>query len=336
MQASKTYLLRIINAGINDELFFGIASHKLTVVEIDASYTKPLQTDTILLAPGQTASVLLTANQPATSRYIMAARAYSSSSNPFDNTTTTGFLDYTFAGNSSTAPSSTPMSNMPPLPAFNDTAFAINFNKNLRALGSSEFPSKVSQSVDRELFYTVGLARKECPTGKNCTGPSGGKFAAAVNNISFSLPTTALLQAFFLNNANGDSSTVFPTDFPDNPIPVFNYTGPQPTNLKPQIGTHLSHLPFNASVQLILQDTSILGTESHPIHLHGFNFFVVGQGVGNYNASSDTANFNLVDPLERNTDSVPKGGWAALRFRSDNPGKSIVQFQNSSIQRCTL
>ncbi|GAY38215.1 hypothetical protein CUMW_035010 [Citrus unshiu] len=54
-------------------------------------------------------------------------------------------------------------------------------------------------------------------------------------------------------------------------------------------GTTLVVLTFNTNVELIMQDTSILGTESHPLHLHGFNFFVVGQGFGNFDPNiSDT------------------------------------------------
>ncbi|MCO5611793.1 hypothetical protein L7F22_066052 [Adiantum nelumboides] len=37
------------------------------------------------------------------------------------------------------------------------------------------------------------------------------------------------------------------------------------------------------------------------------------------NSSSNPATFNPVDPPERNTVGVPKGGWVALRFRADNP-----------------
>ncbi|XP_060201892.1 laccase-17-like [Lycium barbarum] len=69
-----------------------------------------------------------------------------------------------------------------------------------------------------------------------------------------------------------------------------------------------------------MQDTSIIGAESHPLHLHGYNFFVVGQGFGNYNSSKDPANFNLIDLAERNTVGVPSGGWVAIRFLADNPG----------------
>ncbi|KAK9168393.1 hypothetical protein Syun_000533 [Stephania yunnanensis] len=60
-------------------------------------------------------------------------------------------------------------------------------------------------------------------------------------------------------------------------------------------------LKYNESVQVVLQDTSVVGLESHHLHLHGFNFFVVGLGVGNYDPNSDMGKFDLIDPVERNT-----------------------------------
>lgn len=61
-------------------------------------------------------------------------------------------------------------------------------------------------------------------------------------------------------------------------------------------GTKVMVLNFNTSVELVMQDTSILGAESHPLHLHGFNFFVVGQeGFGNYDPDKDPMTFNVVD-----------------------------------------
>lgn len=89
-------------------------------------------------------------------------------------------------------------------------------------------------------------------------------------------------------------------------------------------GTKVAVLPFNTKVELVMQDTSIIGAESHPLHLHGFNFFVVGQGFGNFDPNKDPAKFNLVDPAERNTVGVPSGGWVAIRFLADNPGGSIM------------
>ena len=93
------------------------------------------------------------------------------------------------------------------------------------------------------------------------------------------MPTTALFQAHFIGKPNG----VYTPDFPTSPLIPFNYTGNPPNNTMVSNGTTLVVLTFNTNVELIMQDTSILGTESHPLHLHGFNFFVIGQGFGNFN-----------------------------------------------------
>ncbi|KAF5953304.1 hypothetical protein HYC85_006160 [Camellia sinensis] len=60
----KTYLLLIINAAVDSEFFFAIADHNVTVVGIDGSYLKPISTPSVVMSPGQTMNVLLTANQP--------------------------------------------------------------------------------------------------------------------------------------------------------------------------------------------------------------------------------------------------------------------------------
>ncbi|XP_057986507.1 putative laccase-9 isoform X2 [Hevea brasiliensis] len=71
----KTYLLRIVNAIMNAEVFFAIAGHNLTVVGTDASYLKPFVASYILIGPGQTMDILVTANQ-SLGQYYMAARQF--------------------------------------------------------------------------------------------------------------------------------------------------------------------------------------------------------------------------------------------------------------------
>ncbi|XP_006846062.3 laccase-17 [Amborella trichopoda] len=318
VEPGKTYLLRLINAALNDELFFSIANHSLTVVETDAIYVKPFATEVVLITPGQTTNVLLTAkSQPLGTTFIMAARPYVTGLGTFDNSTTVGLLHYNIPSfiNSSASSPKLPLL-LPTLPPLNDTAFATNFSRRLRSLATNQFPANVPQRVDKRFLFTVGLGTSPCPKNQTCQGPNGTKFAASVNNVSFVLPTTALLQSYFF----GQSVGIYITDFPDNPPIPFNYTGSPPNNTLVRFGTKVEVLKFNTSVEVVLQDTGILGAESHPLHLHGFNFFVVGQGFGNYNPSKDPAKFNLVDPVERNTVGVPSGGWVALRFLVDNPG----------------
>ncbi|KAG0481741.1 hypothetical protein HPP92_012599 [Vanilla planifolia] len=319
VKPGKTYLLRLINAALNDELFFRIANHSLTIVDVDGTYVKPITTNTLLITPGQTTNVLLHTKPLApTARFLMAARPYATGLGTFDNTTTAGFLEYTFRISSTNNATSPPKFSLfrPRLPALNDTTFAANFAGRLRSLATAQFPANVPRgAVDRKFFFTVGLGTSQCPAKQTCQGPNGTKFAASVNNVSFVLPTTALLQAHFLGKSKG----VYTTDFPANPQFPFNYTGTPPNNTFVSNGTKTVVLPFNTSVELVMQDTSIQGVESHPLHLHGFNFFVVGQGSGNYNPAVDPSKFNLVDPVERNTVGVPAGGWVAIRFFADNP-----------------
>ncbi|XP_054781625.1 laccase-17-like [Prosopis cineraria] len=315
VKPGKTYLLRVVNAALNDELFFSIANHTLTVVEADAVYVKPFETNAILITPGQTTNVILkTKSHYPKATFLMTARPYVTGLGTFDNSTVAGILEYESPSNSlhlKKLPLFKPI-----LPALNDTSFATNFAKKLSSLANAQFPADVPQKVDKQFFFTVGLGTSPCAHNQTCQGPNGTMFAASINNVSFTLPNTALLQAHHF----GQSTGVYSPNFPRSPLHPFNYTGTPPNNTMVSNGTKLVILPFNTSVELIMQDTSILGAESHPLHLHGFNFFVVGRGFGNFNPNKDTANFNLVDPVERNTVDVPSGGWVAIRFLADNPG----------------
>ncbi|KAL7247348.1 hypothetical protein ACSBR2_002294 [Camellia fascicularis] len=302
VEPGKTYLLRIINAALNEELFFKIAGHQLTVVEVDATYVKPFKSDTILIAPGQTTNALLTADL-GTGRYMVAASPFMDSPVPVDNMTATATLDYSGTLSTTTTRLTTP-------PPKNATPVATTFTNSLRSLNSNQFPAKVPLTVDHNLLFTISLGVNPCSTCVN-----GSRLVGDINNVTFVMPKISLLQAHFFK-----ISGVFTDDFPGNPIIAYNYTGAQPTNLRTMKGTRLYRLAYNSNVQLVLQDTGMIAPENHPIHLHGFNFFVVGRGLGNFNPKTDPMNFNLVDPVERNTVGVPSGGWTAIRFKADNPG----------------
>ncbi|PHT38019.1 Laccase-22 [Capsicum baccatum] len=303
----KTYMLRVINAALNEELFFKIAGHKLTVVEVDATYVKPFQTDTIVIAPGQTTNVIVTANKNS-GKYMVAASPFMDAPIAVDNVTATATLHY--SGTLDNNPTTTLTTSTPPQ---NATPVANSFLDSLRSLNSQKYPANVPQKIDHSLFFTVGLGVNPCPT---CKQGNGSRVVASINNVTFVMPTIALLQAHF-SGIKG----VFTTDFPANPPFAFNYTNTTPpANMGTTNGTKVYRLSYNDTVQIVLQDTGIIAPENHPIHLHGFNFFQVGKGIGNYNPKTDPKNFNLVDPVERNTVSVPSGGWVAIRFHADNPG----------------
>ncbi|KAJ4832432.1 hypothetical protein Tsubulata_028490, partial [Turnera subulata] len=146
--------------------------------------------------------------------------------------------------------------------------------------------------------------RNRTPYIETLLSPHHSIIIASINNVTFVMPTTALLQAHFFN-----ISGVFTTDFPAKPPHVFNYTGSGPANLQTRKGTKVYRLKYNSTVQLVLQDTGIISPENHPVHLHGFNFFAVGRGIGNCNPKQDSKKFNLADPKYTHGDLKWHSWW---------------------------
>ncbi|KAH7859478.1 hypothetical protein Vadar_001635 [Vaccinium darrowii] len=310
----KTYLLRIINAALNNQFFFKIGGHNMTVVAVDASYTAPMVTDVVVVGPGQTTDVLVTFDQPPAS-YYMAARPFESNvAAPFDNTTTTGIIIY------ENCEPSTPL--MPTLPAFDDIAKAFQFSSSLTGLVNGPHWMPVPLKIDEHMFVTIGLGFSPCESA-TCSSPffpPAMRISVSMNNASFQFPTKlSMLEAFF-NNVGG----IYTTDFPDNPPLVYDYTNVE-TSFDPLLfgtfkSTKVKRLKFNSTVEMVLQNTAFVGFENHPMHLHGFNFHVLAQGFGNYDPVNEPKQFNLVNPQIRNTIGVPAAGWAVIRFTANNPG----------------
>ncbi|KAL6912128.1 hypothetical protein ACP4OV_000933 [Aristida adscensionis] len=329
VERGKTYLLRIINAGLTNEMFFGVAGHRLTVVGTDGRYLKPCTVEHIMISPGQTMNALLVADRAVdgscNSRYYMAARTFSTNKLiPFNNSTATAILEYMDA-----PPAEGPL-DLPALPAVDDITAATAYTAQLRSLVTADHPVDVPVRVDERMLVTIAINMIPCEANATCEGPKGNRLMASLNNVSFVNPAVDILGAYYRSVCG-----VYEPDFPDKPPFVFNFTDPAvpPALWFTKKGTKVKVLEYGTVVEVVFQDTAILGAESHPMHLHGFSFYVVGRGFGNYNESKDPATYNLVDPPYQNTVSVPKAGWAAIRFRAANPG---VWYMHCHFERHTV
>ncbi|KAJ1437302.1 Multicopper oxidase, type 1 [Sesbania bispinosa] len=320
VKQGKTYMLRMVNAALNNHLFFKITNHNFTVVAVDAEYTDHYTTDIIVIAPGQTVDALFTANQPK-GLYYMAASPYTINVPTFDNTTTRGIVEYDCAPQSSSQPM------MPSLPPPTDTPTAHKFYTNITSLVRGPHWVPVPLKVDEHMFITIGLNLKKCDlVNATCKGPLNQSFSSSMNNESFVIPKGrrfSMLEAFFKN-----VSGVYTADFPNNPPVTFDFTNQNisfDSNLlfAPK-STKAKKLKFNSTVEIVFQNTAIIGPQNHPMHIHGFNFHVLAQGFGNFNSTIDRPKFNLVNPQIRNTIGVPVGGWAVIRFLANNPGVWFV------------
>jgi len=69
-------------------------------------------------------------------------------------------------------------------------------------------------------------------------------------------------------------------------------------------------------VRLVINNQSKM---SHPFHLHGHYFHVLGVGAedaGNYNGQA----LNERDPIQKDTLRIPRRAWAVVQWEADNPG----------------
>ncbi|XP_017471070.1 PREDICTED: laccase-21-like, partial [Rhagoletis zephyria] len=96
---------------------------------------------------------------------------------------------------------------------------------------------------------------------------------------------------------------------------------------------HKVDIPLGAVVEVVLVDEVQQINISHPFHLHGTSFVVLGMGRSpdmqlqrmNLQHALELDKRGLLErrflkPALKDTVAVPNNGYAVLRFRADNPG----------------
>lgn len=187
----KTYLLRLVNAAMNRDFFFAISEHNLTVVGWDAAYVKPFTTGYIMIAPGQTMDVLVTANQSPSQYYMLISPYYDGALYDFDESIATAVWQY----NGNYTLPSTPSYPANP-PHYDDVSATRTFTEGLRSLANKEYPIDVPHEIDSRMYITLSMNMNPC-ANDSCTGPDGNRLLASLNNMSFVNPSIDILQAYY-------------------------------------------------------------------------------------------------------------------------------------------
>ncbi|EEF37628.1 laccase, putative [Ricinus communis] len=308
VESGKTYLVRLVNAIMNAEVFFAIAGHNITVVGTDAAYIKPIVTSYIQIGPGQTMDFLLTTNQSPSQYYVAARQFYTDKVifTEYNKVNVTAILEY--KGNYT--PPAAPLFPSITLPTYTDIDAGFLFRNKLRSLYDQDVPKNITTSM-----YVVASQNQFF---MNRSGDVIISLAASLSNISWVNPKTDVLQAYYYN-----ISGFFTEDFPDMPPNFYDFTAEGlPTNTTQSLmGTKVKVLEYGEEVEMVFQNANVLNaSEDHPMHLHGHSFYVVGAGAGNFDFKEDPKTYNLVDPPSVNTATLPKIGWLTVRFRALNPG----------------
>lgn len=272
--------------------------HNMTVVETDGHYVEPFVVNNLFIYSGETYSVLVTANQDPSRNYWAVSKMVSR-----NNTTPNGLAIFNYYPNH---PRKSPPTIPPSGPFWNDIPSRVN--QSLKIKSHPGYIHPVPKTSDRVIILL------------NTQNRINGSVKWSINNVSFTLPHTPYLVSLKENLLH----TFEQTPPPDVISGYQNYDINQVAlNVNATSSNSVYRLKFNTTVDIILQNANTLNvnnSETHPWHLHGHDFWVVGYGNGKFNASEDPKRYNLVDPIMKNTVPVHPYGWTALRFIANNPG----------------
>lgn len=150
----KTYLVRLVNAAMNAELYLAIADHNVTVVGMDGNYVKPFVTSYVMISPGQTMDLLLTANHTLGHYYIVAHQYDTARPEAinYDQANASAILMY--SGNY-TAPEIPVYPSQ--LPYYEDIPAADAFLAKLRNLANEQHPIDVPMNITTKVYITVSM-----------------------------------------------------------------------------------------------------------------------------------------------------------------------------------
>lgn len=293
----KTYRLRVSSLTSLSALSFQIEGHNMTVVEADGHYVEPFVVNNLFIYSGETYSVLLKTDQNPSRNYWIQTNIVSRPPKTFPGL---AILNY-YPNHPKRSP---PMS--PPVgPNWDDVVPRLAQSLSIKARkGLGRAPPQTS---DRVIVLL------------NTQNQVDGFRKWSVNNVSFHHPKTPYLISLKYNLTDQFDQNPPPDGYDFVNYDIFtNHSNPNATT-----SNGIYRLKFNTTVDIILQNANTMNpnnSETHPWHLHGHDFWVLGHGSGKFNIYNDTRKYNLVDPIEKNTVPVHPYGWTALRFVANNPG----------------
>ncbi|KAJ7948985.1 L-ascorbate oxidase [Quillaja saponaria] len=293
----KTYRLRIGSLTSLSAISFGMQGHNLTVVEADGHYVEPFVVKNIYIYSGETYSVLLKANQDSSRNYWAITNVVSRKPS-----TPNGLAILNYHPNH---PEKLPPTIPPTGPLWSDTA--------------SRLAQSFAIKAHRGHITAPPLKSDRVIVLLNTQNKIDGFFKWSLNNVSLTLPHTPYLVALKFNLTDAFDQTPPPDNYDSMNYDIFSVA----KNVNATSSNGIYRLKFNTTVDIILQNANTMtvnNSETHPWHLHGHDFWILGYGNGKFDMKRDPQKYNLLNPIMKNTVPVHPYGWTALRIQTNNPG----------------
>ncbi|KAF8648325.1 hypothetical protein HU200_064906 [Digitaria exilis] len=307
VQPGKTYRLRIASTTSLSALNVQVEGHDVTVVEADGNLVEPFDVSNLDIYSGESYSVLLKTLKEGESPYWISVGVIGREPKTLP---ALAVLRYVAGSTAQSSSSSLPTTAPPETPTWNDVERSRDFAKKLKARAGAEKPMPTNRRIDM----------------LNIQDMVDGQIKWAINHVSLELPATPYLGAYLYNIQDQVfNTTVLPDTFKsgyDIDKPPQEQPEGVPTNAT-VVSSQVYTFKHGEVVDVVLQNADMRKddtSESHPWHLHGHDFWVLGYGKGAYSVDATDPPLNVEDPPLRNTVVLFPHGWTAIRFVADNPG----------------
>ena len=288
LTANENHRLRIINTGAFAEFQIQLDEHTFAVTEVDGTDVEPVFYHRLNISPGQRYSIVVSANVTTADSFWLRARmitACFAEENPDLEPEVRAIIQYE-----------------------NDNVTRGTF--------------KVPQSKDWD--ETVEVQCKDMNTSELV--PVRPIAAPAKADETFYLRSNFEIGAWRLSRGFFNTSSWRPDVYSPSLDRVINFTTHNANFTAQTAG--VNDRAFDLSNEMVLQVPGIQTIDllisnfddgNHPLHLHGYKYFVLAQGHGYFDPSM-YATMDLSNPLRRDTASVEAFGWILIRLVTDNPG----------------
>jgi hypothetical protein len=297
-ESGKKYRIRIINSAIEAHFQFSIDGHSLTVIGMDLVPLVPYTTDSVTISMGQRYDLIVEADA-ATDDYWMRAGWITACSTNENAANITGIVRY----DSSSTAEPTTTSTVTTTSNCGDEPIASLVPYLAMDVGTFSQTTEEDLSFQFTDYLQVNASILICCFG---AGPRALPLSSDSWKVLTRLQWTINSSSLYLNWSDPtiikifNEESIFPTDY--NVVPLTADTDDEWT-------------------LYVIQDLSGFGLY-HPIHLHGHDFWVVGQSTGMFDI--ETSELNLINPPRRDVASLPASGYLAMAFKKDNPGSWLL------------
>lgn len=291
---NQNHRLRFINVGAFAEFQIQIDEHEFAVTEADGTDVEPVYFHRLNISPGQRYSIVITASVDTAASFWLRARmvtACFAEENPSLVPEIRGIVQYSQSSQ---------------LPVATSSVLAGKPN------------SKDWDEIDELICKDMNTTQLVPAEPISVVGRPDAFFYLRSN---FEIGAWKLSRGFF--NTSSWRSDV---NSPSLERFIEGYTSGNKDFVRSAPG--INHRAFSLDREMLIQVNEIQTIDvlidnfddgNHPLHLHGYKYFVLAQGHGYFDPYLyDT--MNLSNPLRRDTASAEAFGWILIRLVTDNPG----------------